>query len=319
MKLTNLAIIFFVINILLTTILDVRTNNLTAVTNKKIEYNKALDSAIDDGVIDLVEVDSKRNLILNKEAAVNQFYGSLYANFGVIGDSRLENSLKGYIPVILITDTDGFYIYYSDIYQSDGEKQIGQKWSEKVPYAYEDGSLIYNLTLGNYVTIYDKSSNEIYEGDYRDLKMQFPDSIMAAEDTFDIIRRNTIISAIEERMNYYINQHNNIANQFGITYQFWLPQIDKTDWYRTIDDISLLVIFQGYPYNAAGLDTYNHYALGGARIKKSKVYYITENNGIQYYHKADCPHVNEVEGIIAYYSKEECALEGAYPCPDCNP
>ncbi|QHQ62870.1 hypothetical protein Ana3638_20530 [Anaerocolumna sedimenticola] len=317
MKLTNLAIIFFFIALTLITILDVRMNNLTAVTNKKMEYNKALDSAIDDGSSNLVEVDSKRNLVLNKEAAVNQFYESLYANLGVIGNERLENNLKGYIPIILVTDTDGFYIYYTNTYQTNGEILLGQKWSEKMPYALENNGIIYNFTLGTYLTLYDKSTNEVYTGEYEDLKAQFPYSLLADRNTFDTVRRNAIIGAIEKSMNYYINQRNEIAYQSGITYQFWLPQIDKTDWYRTIDDISILVIFQGYPYIAAGLDTYNRYALSGARIKKSNIYFITAGNGTKYYHKSACPH--KTNPGIAYYSREECALEGAYPCPDCNP
>lgn len=317
MKLTNLAIIFFVIELTLITILDIRINNLSAVSNRRIEYDKELDSAIEDGVMNLVEVDSKRNLVLNKEVAVNQFYESLFANFGVIGNGQAENKLKGYIPVILITDTDGFYINYSDTYVSNGETLLGQKWTEKMPYAYQDGNLIYSFTLGTYVTLYNKSTNAIYEGEYKDLAAQFPESIMTNVETFDTIRRNTIIGAIEQSMNYYINLYNKIASQYGITYQFWLPQIEKTDWYRTIDDISMLVVFQGYPYTPASMDTYNRYALGGARITKSKVYYITEENGLKYYHKAECPHVN-ISGI-AYYTKEECALEGAYPCLECRP
>ena len=317
MKLTNLAIIFFVIELTLITILDIRMINLAAVSNRRVEYDKELDSAIEDGVMNLVEVDSKRNLVLNKEVAVNQFYESLFANFGVIGNGQAENKLKGYIPVILITDTDGFYINYSDTYVSNGETLLGQKWTEKMPYAYQDGNLIYSFTLGTYVTLYNKSTNAIYEGEYKDLAAQFPESIMTNVETFDTIRRNTIIGAIEQSMNYYINLYNKIASQYGITYQFWLPQIDKTDWYRTIDDISMLVVFQGYPYSPASMDTYNRYALGGARITKSKVYYITEDNGLKYYHKEECPHVN-ISGM-AYYTKEECALEGAYPCLECRP
>ncbi len=120
-------------------------------------------------------------------------------------------------------------------------------------------------------------------------------------------------------MNYYISKYNNIAYQFGITYQFWLPSIDKADWYRTIDDISIFVIFQNYPYYVGSLDTYNRYSFGGARITKSNLYYIKGVNGIKYYHKADCDYININEMENTYFTKEECAIEGAFPCPDCNP
>ncbi|WMJ87539.1 hypothetical protein [Anaerocolumna sp. MB42-C2] len=316
MKITNLAIIFFVLELLMITLIDIRLNNLTAITNKQVEYNKALDNAIDDGVMNLVEVDSNRKLILNKEVAVQQFFESLFANFGVIGNSHLENRLKNYIPVILVTDTDGFYINYSELYRSNDEVLTVSKWSEKIPYFYEDNNIIYKFTLGDYITLYDRSANLIYEGDYHDLNAHFPGTLLA-KDAFDQIRRSVIIGKIEEKMNYYINLHNNIAEQYGITYRFWLPQINKADWYQTVNDISMLVIFQGYPYNAAGLDTYNRYALGGARIKKSSAYFITKINDLKVYHKDSCKRI--ADSGIPYYTKEECALEGAFPCPDCNP
>ena len=316
MKITNLAIIFFVLELLMITLIDIRLNNLTAITNKQVEYNKALDNAIDDGVMNLVEVDSNRKLILNKEEAVQQFFESLFANFGVIGNSRLENRLKNYIPVILITDTDGFYINYSELNKSNDEVLTVSKWSEKIPYSYEENNIIYKFTLGDYITLYDGSANLIYEGDYHDLNTHFPGTLLT-KDTFDEIRRSAIIGKIEEKMNYYINLHNNIAEQYGITYRFWLPQINKADWYQTVNNISMLVIFQGYPYNAAGLDTYNRYALSGARIKKNSAYFLTKINNLKIYHRDNCKRIDD--SGIPYYTKEECALEGAYPCPDCNP
>lgn len=316
MKWTNIAILFFLLELSLFTILDMRTSNLTALINQKIEYNKALDSAIDDGVINLVEIDSQRNLVLNKEIAVNQFYQSLYANFGVMGNGRLEGKMRGYIPVILVTDEDGFYLYYSDIYNFGGETLISQRWSEKQPYAYEIGNYIINFTLGIYLTVYDKSTHEVYEGEYKELIGMFQNTLLADEETFHTVRRHTIISTIEENMNYYINKHNDIAYQFGITYRFWLPEIDKTDWYRTIDDISMLVIFQGYPYHVSSIDTYNRYAIGGARIKKSRAYYITEDSERKYYHKSGCYHLSNNNYSTAYFTREECAFEGAYPCSE---
>lgn len=316
MKWTNIAVLFCLLEFTLFIILDMRVSNLTAIINQKVEYNKALDSAIDDGVINLVEVDSQRNLVLNKEIAVKQFYQSLYANFRVMGNGRLEGKMKGYIPVILVTDEDGFYLYYSDTYISGGETLLTQRWSEKQPYAYELSNYSINFTLDTYLKVYDKNTHEVFEGEYKELVGMFQNTLLENEETFHTVRRNTIISAIEENMNYYINKHNNIAYQFGITYQFWLPEIDKTDWYRTIDDISMLVIFQGYPYHSASMDTYNRYAVGGSRIRKSKAYYITEESELKYYHKSNCSHLSNNTYTTTYFSREECALEGAYPCSE---
>jgi hypothetical protein len=294
-------------------------NHLTAINGKDLEYNKALDSSVDDGTMDLVELDSNRNIVLNKEKAVEQFFVSLYANFGVTGDGILQRKLREHVPIILITDQDGFYIYYMDTYKALGEEVLGGRWSEIHPYVYEDNNFIYKFTFGDSVTMLDKDTNELITGNYKELGIAYSDSAMAKEETFDTVRRSAIIYEIEKWMNNYINRYNNISYQFGITYQFWLPTIDKADWYRTIDDISMFVIFQNYPYYTGSLDAYNRYAFGGARIAKSKMFYLKEVNGIKYYHKEKCNYININGQENAYITKKECALEGAFPCPYCNP
>ncbi|SHO47014.1 hypothetical protein [Anaerocolumna xylanovorans] len=318
MKLTDLALIFLVIEILLFSVLDIRFDQLKAVTEKCNAYNRGLDNAVDDGCYFLVEKDSSHNLRINKEKAVEQFFTSLYANFGVIGQPAAEENLNRYIPVILVTDKDGFYIQYSEVIDRGGEKLLVKRWSEKIPYVYEDERIICCFTLDDYVRVFDKASNTTVEGDYRDVKDTVSCSFLQEEGAFDEVRRNTVINEMEKNMEIYMNYYNEIAGQFGITYQFWLPGIDKTDWDRTIDDISLFVVFQGYPYNASSLDTYNRYAFGGARIRKSRTYCITESGGKKYYHKENC---TELAGNLSepYYSKEECAKEGAFPCLKCIP
>lgn len=314
-----MAILFSILAMILFLITDARVNQLTNMVEKKIDYNKRIDSAIDDGIYHLVELDSSRNIVLNKEVAVEQFLNSLYANFHILGLSALETKLKLYIPIIVITDMDGFYIYYTDSFYDQGVSYVSSKWSEKIPYDYEENNIIYNFTMSDYLRLYDKNKNCRLEGVYKELSKQYPKTILEDDTVFDLVRRETIIGHIEEYMNYYINHHNKIAEQYGITYRFVLPQIDQADWYQTIDDISMLVIFQGYPYTENGTDTYNRYALGGARISKNKLYYVEKSldSEVYYYHKEECNYLLKKQQV--YMTKEECALQGAFPCPECNP
>ncbi len=318
MKLSDLCLIFLVIEIIVFSMLDIRFQQLEAVAEKTNAYNTALDNAVDDGCFYLVEADSSRNLYTNKEKAVEQFFSSLYANFGVMGQPFQEEQLKRYIPVILVTDRDGFYIYYTAVILQGGEKNLEKRWSEKLYYVYEDDRYIIKFTLGNEIKLFEKESMEVFEGDYRDVRTLTECNYLKNEEVFETIRRKTITQSISKNMNLFINYYNNIASDFGITYEFWLPEIDRTDWDRTIDDVSLFVLFQGYPYSAAALDTYNRYAFGGARITKSKIYYITEHFGKKYYHREDCEEVATDKGI-PYYTKEECAKERAFPCNKCIP
>lgn len=320
MKLTNYVIIFCMIAFCLVFVNDTKSRNLTELSQKKVEYNIALDSAVDDSILSLVEVDSKQHITLNKNAGVESFFNSLYANFGVMTDQKMQETLQAYVPIIAITFTDGYYVLYKDEYtNSQGELLLKQRWTEKQPYVYEDENMVYNFTVTDEIKIYDKKTNEVYEGNYKDLKPLFPDSILVDDVLFDTIRRSTIINLLTEDMNYYITNYNDIAKHFGISYNFALPQIEKEDWYRTIDDISMLVVFQGYPYGFATNDTYNRYAFAGSRIKKQKAFYIEANpsDGLKYYHRLDCNLLNDKE--IPYYSKKDAALEGAYPCLECNP
>lgn len=319
MKLTNLCILFVVLEVSLIIIMDSRTDHLTVIGEKSIMYNQAIDNSVDDGVMDLVEVDSKRNIVLNKEKAVEQFFVSLYANFGITADEVMQRKLREHIPIILVTDFDGFYIYYMESYKTVDNVILSSRWSEKYPYTYEDYNFVYKFTFGDTVTLYDRAAEEIIYGNYKELGEKYTESVMAKEDTFDKIRRTAIIQELEKQMNYYINRYNTISYQFGITYQFWLPNIDKADWYRTIDDISIFVIFQNYPYYTGSLDTYNRYSFGGARITKSTKYYILEVEGIRYYHKDNCAYIGRNKPDTAYFTKEESAGKGAFPCTVCKP
>ena len=319
MKITNLALFFIIIVCCFMVQSDVKADNLQAVTNKQILYKQGLDNAVDDAVMSLVEVDSSRQLVINKECCVNNFYQSLYSSFGIRTDKKLQEQLKAYIPVILIIDEDGYYIRYNDLNVVNGDKIVHQNWTEKRPYAYEDNDLIYSFTLSDYVKLYDKNTKELREGKYQDLAANYPEKdILVDPARFDEVRRNTIVNSIIDDMKYYINRYNRIAQHYGISYNFALPYIQQEDWYRTINDVGMMVIFQGYPYGGYTRDTFNQYSFAGARIRKTNCYYIAVGtHGKTYYHKDDCGLVTDMS--FPYYSKKECALEGAWPCPECNP
>lgn len=315
MKITDFAIIFAMILLCVGVPLDIKMNNINAIAEKRIAYDMALESALDDAISSLVEVDSRREICLNKEKGMQRFYDSLFANFHISLDKSKQEQLKTYIPIILITDTDGYYIYYNTMYQSGGENLVKQSFTEKKPYAYEDPDFIYYFTFSDYLKLYDKHGNEVAEGKYKDLLSRY--STLIPESQFDEIRRNAIINTLTDDMNYYINQHNRIGEHFGITYRFALPYIEHEDWDRTIDDISMVVFFQGYPYNANTNDVYNRYSLAGVRITKERVYYLQEKDSILYYHKEGCPLLSDYSRMN--YTKKNCAREGAFPCLECAP
>lgn len=319
MKITNLSLLFVIIMCSIVLTLDIKMNNVQAITSKQIAYKQALDSAVDDAVLSLVEVDSTRELFINKESCLEKFYQSLYANFGILNDKVMQEKMKAYIPVMLVTGEDGYYLYYSLARKVNGTTEIVRQWSEKRPYVLIEDNLIINFTFDDYITIYDMNKLELLQGNYMDLSSVYPMcEVLRDKNRFDEARRTTILNHILDDMNYFINQHNRIAEHFGITYHFSLPSIDREEWYRTIDDIGFFVLFQGYPYGFNTNDVFNQFSYAGARIRKSDCYYIsTDVDGKSYYHKETCS--KSINHEYPYYSKKECALRGAYPCSQCNP
>ena len=319
-------------------ITDIKTNNLKAVIHNKEQIDRNLDTALDDGVSKVSELGDNNKIIINKDAAMNSFFVSLHSSFGILSDQDQREKMNLYIPVITITTEDGYYVYYSDEYRGkDGYTYLSKRWSEKLPYYYEDEDFIYGFTLGDIVTIYDKHGlldptrqQYVFQFDYHDVQTmeQYavfraarPSNILLQDEVFELIRKETIIRRIESTMAYYTSHHNLIASQYGITYNFNLPAMREEEWAPYLDDVSMFVVFQGYPYGNGVGETYNRIASAGARIKKNTLYYLEQKDWYLLYHKSSCSELKRDNVIVkeeAYNTIESCAKEGAYACQVCN-
>ncbi|NLD50409.1 MAG: hypothetical protein GX660_24985 [Clostridiaceae bacterium] len=319
MKITDLAIIFVVFTIPFSFMLGIKTDNVNYCTYKRIELNRMLDTAAQDAASTLVEAGIDNKFVINKEKAVETFFNLLYLNFNINMDSIAQKRLEAYVPVIVIVDYDGYHVLSSETFKgADGYKQIKQVWKPKKMYAYSDGTYAYSFSLDDYVRVYDTIGKSFVEGKRADLSGRVGSGIIQDEALFDQVRRRTIIDSIRRDINFYINRHNEIARQYAITYHFTLPVIDNEDWYRTVDDVGMLVFFQGLPVGL-GKERFNSFALGGARIVKGQKYYIdTDADNIKRYHKdVNCPLLGSKDEILS--SKGECAGKGYLPCRECRP
>lgn len=337
MKLYHFSFAFIVFAITVIIITDIRTNNLRAVIRNLEQINCKLDIAVDDGVAKLAEVDNSNLVILNKERAVTSFFSSLHSSFAILDDQETGAKLNLYIPVIAITMEDGYYLYYSDEFTgSDGFTYAAKRWSEKLPYYYEDEDFIYGFTLGNVVSLYDKNAlldggegQRVYCMDYHDVRtkeafLSFrevrPNHLLLKDELFEMIRKDTILACIEEAMAYYTSRHNIIASQNGVSYQFSLPPMREEQWAPFLDDPSMFVVFQGYPYGEEAGETYNRIAAAGAKVSKNRMYYIEQKDWYLVYHQKGCSELL-MEDIILwdniYYDAIACIREGSYSCPFC--
>ena len=175
MKLQNLAVIFIVIILPISLILSVYTGNLITVANKQADY----DSTLLNSTYDSVRAYQMNTLNNNYESAtnskvrdinasINSFFNSLGTGFASSGLGKQE--LKDYVPAILYTLYDGYYVYgaYDNIASTSGGIEYSKKYniSKKEyglkPYIYYsceyadkvgNYDLIVNYTLDNYITV----------------------------------------------------------------------------------------------------------------------------------------------------------------------
>ncbi|NLN65547.1 MAG: hypothetical protein GX144_09110 [Clostridiaceae bacterium] len=318
MKITDLAILFIIIILPFVQILRIQSDNLQNTVYKNMTINRYLDTAVEDASEAMIVRGANQNLSISRDKALAAFNNTLLTNFQVLGDETATNLLMAYIPVMILIDYDGYWVCSMEEYlNSDGDREEKMIWKPKKPYSYESNDFVYLFTLDKNVRVLEISGNQVYEGTQENLKAILHTEIIQQDGLFETVRKRTIVEAIEKDVNEAINKHNVYARRFGITYQFSPPTISDADWHNNIEDIGFLAFFQGIPIGIGG-ERYNNFALGASRIVRSYQYYIQqEPNGLLYYHRENCSQLTKKEEV--YDTREECALEGAFPCHICKP
>lgn len=316
----KLAIVAALILFPLFKIQEFRIADQKHVLTTEMRYDAAIHAAVDDAAISLMinveqeqesRYDSLKRVKLNREEGIRSFYRTLYTNFGVAEDSNGQAMLDIFIPAIVMIGYDGYYIYADEEFINEkGETEIRHVWSIKKPYAYQDnaGNSI-AFTLDNYVVAYDQVNKTWVKGFQREVGETTAIPLLQPNSMFEQVRRQTIVSLIQEDLRYYLQKHNRYAMQLGITYTFTLPTISQEEWNNTIDDVGVIAFLQGIPI---GDQHYNNYALGGARLVKTSRYQGIQANGVKYYYReSDC--ASSLPTIETFYSEKEAALQGYYP------
>lgn len=333
MKVHHFALLFLLFFIAAVIKTDIIIGNLKAMANEKYELTKYLDSATSDAINCLAESGNHGTNSINKEKVVSTFLTSLYSSLGIISNKSAQEGIEMYIPVMLLCDEDGYYVYYYDEYKgSDGYTYAKRIWSEKQPYYYKDNYFVYRFTLTDTVYLYDVNNllpgdqdvleidyHEIQKADeYQEFRSKYGDCILLKDEAFKLAKKSAIIKQLEDVMAYYTTKHNEIARRNGITYNFSFPSNKQGEWARYIDDVNLMVVFQGYPYGLGRDYTYNKVASAGADVIKKPVYYLEKKSWYYLAHKEGCPKLAESTMVTdePLDSIEACVKMGAY-CDDC--
>jgi hypothetical protein len=340
MKLSQLSILFVGILLLMLLSTDIRTDNLEAIAETKNDMDFYMNKAMESAAKALLQVDATTGKeILDKDKAADTFFSSMYASLGILSDPVAQENFRAYVPVIAVPTRDGYYLMYNDNFVgTDGYTYISRRWTEKIPYSYEDDYFIYKFTMDTDMVLYDKNNiidatglTKMYRVNASDIRSLSEyaslrtavgaNNFLMKEESFSLVRQQAIISHMEDELSWYISRHNDIAKRYGITYQFTLPVANTSEWAKTMEGPSIIVIFQGRPLIEDKEKVYNRMAFSGSGIVKDRVYYIEQHGWYYLYHREGC--LKLVGNINVrdehYYSVEECAELGAFACDICDP
>ena len=197
MKLQQLGVVFIIIVLPIALVLSEYLNNNMKVLDTQASYDNILLSSTYDAVR-AFQMNTLNNgystvndsKIRDISASVNSFYNSLATGLGSSGYTIQD--LQGYIPAILFTMYDGYYLYgdYQNIvtFEKNPDDTLKQKYSTEnsselesrngiKPYIYysceytsddPDFDIIVNYTLDNYITVMgtDKGGNSVNMSGY---------------------------------------------------------------------------------------------------------------------------------------------------------
>ena len=246
MKIQTLAVIFVIIMLPISLVLSVYTQNQMTTLNLQSKY----DSRLIDSTYEAIKTfqintlansssDVASSKIRDIEASVNSFYSSVANNFGLAEYNA--DTIKEYIPAIVYTLYDGYYIYspytnnINDIkVNEDSSYQNQQTIQGLKPYVYyscrykvgSDSDFVITYALDSYITIQGRiNGKNVNKSGY------LLDNIAINGNT--IKYRNIGISSNENLQEYIVNEKNgniellSYIQKNGVKY--YLTKIDGKD------------------------------------------------------------------------------------------
>lgn len=325
MKITDWAIVFVIIIVPLFWIVDLHAEDLQEVSGLQITYTSALRTAVQDAGSELnineeqrFESGYRSNKMMraDKEQALAALLHTLSLNMGIENDELAKQGLMLYIPAVVVIDYDGYYVYAVDSYTDQVGNVISEhRWRPKKPYVYidRDGNSM-AFTLDHFVTVHETSTDQWVSGLREDLASEVSIPLLQDRDTFEEVRRQSIVHSIENQLSERIHSHNVYARQLGVSYTFTLPVIPHEEWNNSLDDVGILVFLQGIP---VGDSYYNNYALGGGRLEKRDpvIGYNDSINGVKYFSRAGCIQSSLFKAVEIFANERDAAASGYFESP----
>lgn len=157
MKIQNLAVLFIIIILPISLVLATYTKSRVETISLQATYDSKLNDATHDA-LKAYQVNSfsdntsiyVEQKIVDIEASVNTFFNSMATNFSSLGYTK--DTLQNYIPALVYTMYDGYYIYapftntyYDDKTEESIKDEINKQIKKEEQKTYKDGQNLYGL------------------------------------------------------------------------------------------------------------------------------------------------------------------------------
>ncbi|WP_291582747.1 hypothetical protein [Clostridium sp. UBA6640] len=324
MKLTDLFVVILIVIGVVSIPVGVKQKRMIESEALKVRYNEIIDNAVKDSaktLLDPIDNESIETLgegkninfkttNLNLDKALWRFYQSMFLNLNIENDYMKQQAFLDKVPIKLTVGYDGYYINTWTEVIENGKNKVKEIWQPKKEFLYYDNknNIKVNLTLDDFVYVTDMNTNEKLQGKQEEFKDKYKNMLFS--DKFDQMRRQIIVDSIRKDLEYYSSLNNEIALKNGWGYTLKLPLIDE----KAINDITFIAFFQGLPLN--GIELYNTYGFGVARVVRNHNVYGNEESGVKYYHTDKCN--NKTNSDVIFDSPIDACKNGYYPHPLCN-
>ena len=329
MRREHLVILFAILFMTLFMGVIVSRASFKNASSEKYKVDYALQMSVDVAAEQLAKSYGNENLSDYLNLAVDEFFKALSAGLNIYTDSDKQEELLYYVPAILVTSTDGFYINYLSKATLNGVTVLQREWTECQPYYYSDAYFVYRFFLNDEIIIYEKQTGEIIKSTSTDI---FADTLMLAdlslgnvfqsEAAYYEYKQAAVARSIAECLERAVNTHNIIAGQFGVSTLYGIPDF-LTSYTPAQEYPSLVAIFQGYPLTADHRIIYNGASTSAAYISVVPRYVVEVSIGpahpFSLLHKETCTmHGTFGKVLEGRYTVEEAMQEyGVYACPHC--
>lgn len=233
-------------------------------------------------------------------------------------EKRMEQEF--YVPLLIITDVDGFYMCILEIVDTAEGSLIKRRWTECIPYVYEDESFFYRFFLDGRVYSLSKANEEVVYTSYGEVRkdnslLSYYDGsqVFVDEEKYNEVKRMAVVSSIEQSASRALSNQSYIAGQVDINISYTCPSFASI--LREDAEQMFMAIYQGFPsvlgvgYEYGGVQTASY-------IKEKDVYYVTEQSYYRLAHKEGCVELSgESIGPMEY--NRAVSEFGCYGCPKC--